>query len=265
VLTYAPNISWVFPELPFGERAPAVERAGFRAIEFGFPSRADLAALDAARQVLGLEIILFNQDVPVWDAANRGYLVDPQRRAEFERTLDNALEIVRRLGVRKVNLPAGVVNPGMDRMAQHACMVENLARAAPLARQAGIILTIEVLNDSDNPGYYLTTVDEAFRVVDDVGHPHVRAQIDSYHMAVLGLDPVSVVRQGGARIGHLQFADHPGRHEPGSGTIDFCAIEQAAEEIGYEGPIGLEFVPQAGGADAFSWVPESRRGRFPAR
>jgi hydroxypyruvate isomerase len=258
-LTFAPNISWLFPELGFGLRPKAVADLGFGAIEFGFPSHADLEALAVARQDLGLEIVLFNQDVPVWDAGNRGYLVDPQRRGEFERTLDQALEIVRRLGVRKVMLPAGVVLPDLARRAQHDCMVENLRRAAPQAKDAHVILTIEVLNDTDNPGNYLTSPEEAFQVVDEVDHPHLRAQVDSYHMAVLGHDPASVVRQGGKRVGHIQFADHPGRHEPGSGKIDFAALERAADEIGYQGPIGLEFVPQAKGAEALAWVPEAQR------
>jgi hydroxypyruvate isomerase len=259
MLTYAPNVSWLFPELPFALRPKAAADLGFGAIEFGFPSQADLQALASARQDLGLEIVLFNQDVPVWEAGNRGYLVDPQRRAEFDRTLDQALEIVRRLGVRKVMLPAGVVLPELARRVQHDCMVENLRRAAPQAKDAHTLLTIEVLNDTDNPRYYLTSPEEAFQVVDEVNHSHLRAQIDSYHMAVLGHDPASIVRQGGTRVGHIQFADYPGRHEPGSGKIDFAAIERAADEIGYPGPIGLEFVPHAKGAAALAWVPQARR------
>jgi hydroxypyruvate isomerase len=259
MLGYAPNVSWLFPELPFALRPKAVAALGFEAIEFGFPSHADLQALDACRQEQGLRIVLFNQDVPVWDAANRGYLVDPRRRDEFDRTLSQAFEIVRRLGVRKVMLPAGVVCHDLARRAQHDCMLENLRRAAPLAKDAGAVLTIEVLNDTDNPGYYLTSPEEAFQVVDEVNHPQVRAQVDSYHMAVLGRQPAEVVRQGGGRVGHIQYADHPGRHEPGTGTIDFGALELAVVEIGYRGPIGLEFVPQALGAEALAWVRDVQR------
>src|SRR5512136_3066610 len=111
MLGYAPNVSWLFPELPFALRSKAVADLGFEAIEFGFPSHADLDALDACRQEHGTHIVLFNQDVPVWDGANRGYLVDPQRRAEFDRTLEQALSIAGRLGVEKIMLPAGVEMP----------------------------------------------------------------------------------------------------------------------------------------------------------
>jgi hydroxypyruvate isomerase len=79
MLAFAPNVSWLYPELLFHERIQAIASLGFQAIEFGFPSHADLEALEAARDYLGLKIVLFNQDVPVWDQANRGYLVDPGR------------------------------------------------------------------------------------------------------------------------------------------------------------------------------------------
>ena len=131
MLGYAPNISWLFPELPFALRPRAVADLGFEAIEFGFPSHADLDALDACRRQAGMRIVLFNQDVPVWDEANRGYLVDPKRRHEFERTLDQGLALAGRLQVEKIMLPAGVVVPGMAHGAQRECMLENLRAAAP--------------------------------------------------------------------------------------------------------------------------------------
>lgn len=259
MLAYAPNISWLLPELPFALRPRVVAELGFGAIEFGFPSRSDLDALQAARQELGLEIVLLNQDVPVWDAANRGYLVDPGRRDEFDRTLDQALELVQRLAVRKVMLPAGVELPGMVRAAQRECMLENLRRAAPRAAEAGAMLTIEALNPQDNPGYFLTSSSEALAIVREVDHPAVRFQMDTYHLQIMEGHLEQTLREGGGWIGHLQFADVPGRHEPGTGEIDFARLEAVAAEVGYRGYIGLEYVPQAKGAQALAWVPAERR------
>ena len=259
MLGFAPNVSWLFPELPFALRPKAVADLGFEALEFGFPSHADLEALDACRQEHGLRIVLFNQDVPVWDAANRGYLVDPKRRAEFQRALDQALTIARRLGVEKIMLPAGVVLPGMARQAQRECMLENLCAAAPLAAEANVILTIEVLNPDDNPGYFLTSSPEALEIVRRVDHPNVRFQMDTYHLQRLEGHLVETLRANIGWIGHLQFADEPGRHEPGTGRIDFAALESAAEAGGYQGYIGLEYIPQARGAEALAWVSASRR------
>jgi hydroxypyruvate isomerase len=258
-LAYAPNISWLLPELPFAERPRAIAEAGFGALEFGFPSHADLDALEAARQEWGLEIVLFNQDVPVWDAANRGYLVDRRRREEFRRRLDEALLLARRLGALKVMLPAGVEVPGMAHQAQHDCMVENLRYSAPLAAQASVLLTIEVINPIDNPGYFLTSSREALDVVREVGHPSVRFQYDTYHLQRLEGNLASTLRDNMDWIGHIQFADAPGRHEPGTGAIDFGLLAAEAEASGYRGYIGLEYNPLAEGLQALAWVPEGRR------
>jgi len=259
MLGYAPNVSWLFPELPFSLRPQAVAALGFEAIEFGFPSHADLPALEACRQEHGLHIVLFNQDVPVWDDANRGYLVDPERRDEFRRTLEQALDLARRLDVEKIMLPAGVVRPDMPAQAQRECMLENLRRAGPLAADAGTLLTIEVLNPDDNPGYFLTSSAEALAIVRQVNHPNVRFQMDTYHLQRLEGRLLETLRANAEWIGHLQFADDPGRHEPGTGVIEFEPLVSAAESAGYRGYIGLEFVPQAAGAAALAWVPEERR------
>jgi hydroxypyruvate isomerase len=236
-----------------------VAQAGFTALEFGFPSHADIPALEAARRELGLEIVLFNQDVPVWDGANRGYLVDQRRRAEFERTLSEAIEIGGRLGVQKIMLPSGIEVRGEPREAQLACMRANLRAAASQAERVGVMLTIEVLNPVDNPGYFLTSADEALAVVREVNHPLVRFQLDTYHVTVTGGDPLRLLREHAGWIGHIQFADAPGRHEPGTGTIDFAGVLAAAEQGGYRGYIGLEYIPQAAGAGTLAWVPPNRR------
>ncbi len=259
MLAYAPNVSWLIPDLPFARRLEAVADLGFGAVEFGFPSHSDLAALEGARRDRGLEMVLFNQDVPVWDEANRGYLVDARRRAEFERTLGEALAIAERLGVQKIMLPAGVEVAGASHEAQRDCMVANLRGAAVPAERAGVMLTIEVLNPVDNPGYFLTDPEEALAIVGEVDHPRVRFQLDSYHVTMMGGDPVQMLQRHAPLIGHIQFADFPGRHEPGTGRIDFAALLAAAEAVGYRGYIGLEYIPLAAGIRALDWVPPDRR------
>lgn len=255
---YAPNVSWLFPELPFAERLKAVADAGFDAVEFGFPSHADLPALERARQDLGLEIILFNQDVPVWDASNRGDLVDASRRDEFQARLDEALAIAARLGAHKIMLPSGVELPGQSHAALRVCLLANLREAAPRAERAGVLLTLEALNPTDNPGYFLTSPEEALGIVRELDQPNVRYQLDTYHVTLMGGDPQRLIRENAGQIGHIQFADWPGRHEPGTGSIPFGSIVAAAELIGYEGYIGLEFVPLARGAEALRWVSPER-------
>ena len=259
MLGYAPNVSWLFTDRPFADRLNAVLDLGFQAVEFGFPSHADVDALDSARQEFGLHVVMFNQDVPVWDGANRGYLTDPARRGEFHSTLAQALEIAGRLGAEKIMLPAGVRLPQMRREVQLECALENLRAAAPMAAQAQVVLTIEVLNPTDNPGYFLTSSTDALDIVRQVGHPCVQFQMDTYHLQRLEGNLLGTLRANIDCIGHLQFADEPGRHEPGTGAIPFGELEAAAEAGGYRGYIGLEFAPLASSAQALEWVPAARR------
>jgi len=259
MLNYAPNISWLFPELPFRKKLSEVARLHFAAIEFGFPSHADLGALEEAVVEYGLKIVLFNQDVPVWDRANRGYLVDPARRDEFRHTLDEALQIARRLSVKKIMLPVGVELEEMPRQRQRDCMLENLQYAASLAADAGVVLTIEALNPDDNPGYFLTTSLEGVEIVKTVNHPHVRFQFDTYHIQRVEGGVVQRLVESSDWIGHVQFADYPGRHEPGTGEIDFASILSALEAKGLPQYIGLEYMPLAEGAETLNWVPQGMR------
>ena len=250
---YAPNISWLLPELSFTERARQVAEAGFGALEFGFPSHADTVGLKAIQDELGLEVILFNQDVPVWDEANRGYLVDPLRKDEFKRTLDEALEIIEQLNVQKVMLPAGVELASVTREAQRECMHENLEYAAPLAEEADMLFTIEMLNPIDNPGYFLTSTSEGLEIVAELHHPHIKFQLDTYHVQRMEGNVTETLVENMAHIGHIQFADVPGRHEPGTGELNFGNIEAAARGAGYQGYIGLEYIPKADGMAALAW------------
>lgn len=174
MLGYAPNVSWLFTDRLFAGRLKAVLDLGFEAVEFGCPSHSEVDALDSARQEFGLHVVMLNQDVPLWGGANRGYLTDPARRGEFQSTLAQALEIAGRLGAEKIMLPAGVRLPQMRREVQLECALENLHAAAPMAAQAQVVLTIEVLNPSDNPGYFLTSSKEALDIVRRVDHPCVR-------------------------------------------------------------------------------------------
>lgn len=256
MLAYAPNISWLFPELPFEQRPHAIAELGFEALEFGFLHHADVPTLKAACEELGLEVVLFNLDVPVWDEANRGYLVDPSRRDEFKRNLDDALDAIEQLGAQKVMLPVGVELPDMTREAQRECMVENLRYAAPLGEQMGAMFTLEMLNPIDNPGYFLTSTAEGLSIVREVDHPRIKFQFDTYHVQLLEGNLTQTLVDNLDVIGHVQFADLPGRHEPGTGEINFANLAKAAEEAGYEGYIGLEYIPLARGPAALAWCTE---------
>jgi hydroxypyruvate isomerase len=148
---------------------------------------------------------------------------------------------------------------GMSRQEQRDCMIENLYYAAPLAADAGVLLTIEALNPVDNPGIFLTTSREGVEIVKMVDHPNLRFQLDTYHIQMVEGDLAQKLTENSQWIGHIQFADYPGRHEPGTGGIDFGEILTTIENVGYQNFIGLEYIPLAAGADALKWVRPTMR------
>ena len=263
MLRYAPNISWVFPELAFEDRPQAVFQAGFDAIEFGFYGGVDLDAIEEARSAFGLEIVLFNMDMPVWDETHRGYLADPSLRPQFQRALDAALDVAGHLAASKVMIPVGARLPGVGRKAQADCIVRNLRYAAPLAEQADVVLTIEALNPDDIPNYFLTSSRTAVEIVREVNHPNVKFQFDTYHLQMIEGHLVQTLAEVMDAIGHVQFGDAPGRTEPGWGELDIAQLDAAVEQSGYRGFIGLEYSPVSPGASTFTWVPENRKARPP--
>lgn len=264
VASFAPNISWLFPELPFADRLPAVLELGFTGIEFGFPSHADLDALRSAHRDGSLEIVLFNQDVPVWDEHNRGYLVDPSRRDEFKLELERSLSLAQELDAAKVMLPVGVRLPDLDRQLQRTCLLENLRYAVPMAQSINVLLTIEMLNPIDNPGYFLTSTTEGIELVKLINHPALRFQFDTYHVQRMEGNLTETLSTNMEWIGHIQFADWPGRHEPGSGVIPFDKLFDTIHRSGYHDWIGLEYVPKAIGAASLEWCRAGKTSPTPS-
>lgn len=243
MIEFAANISWLFAELPFSERPKAAAKAGFRALEFGFYRQADLNAVAAAQEEFGLEVALFYMDVPNWGRENRGYLADPALRDEFHRRFDEALEVAARLRAHKMLLPVGAASLDLKRDQQRECVVENLKYAGPLAEQAGILLTIKNLNPFDNVGYYLVYSRDAARILREVDHPHVRYLYDTYHLQMMEGHLIQTLTENYSVLGHIQIGDLPGRHEPGTGEINFVNVLRTAMNLGYSGYVGLEYKP----------------------
>ena len=238
-LRLAANLSLLFPDREVVDRFRAAAAAGFRLVELLFPWRHDVDAIERVLAELGLEMVLFDTDPGDFEAGERGYLCDPARRERFRQSVVDALRLAKRLRVSRLNALAGKVPPGVTVDAARATAVENLRRAAPLAADAGVTLLVENLNSVENPGYLVDRAALALDLVREVGHPAVRAQIDVYHAAVMKEEVVDALRS--PLVGHVQVADVPGRHEPGTGTIDWRAVFGAL--AGRDLVVGLEYRP----------------------
>lgn len=230
-------VEMIFRDLPFLERLDEVAKAGAPAFEFWRWQDKDVAAIGERARALGLLCAGFS-------ATGGGPLVDPTKRDEAIAHLRGSIEAARTLGARTLILTVGQALPGIERERQHGSIVDGLRAAAPIAEDAGVTLALEPLNTRvDHTGYYLDTTGEGCQIVDEVDSPAVQLLFDAYHAAVMGEDIVAELRANADRIAHVHVADAPGRHEPGTGTVDYADFFAALREVGYGGYVGLEFRP----------------------
>jgi hydroxypyruvate isomerase len=255
------NISILFRDVPFLERFTRARAAGFRAVEFWWPSGEDLAAVQAAIAHAEMTVVLFNFDAGDMPAGDRGLLSDPDRAARFRENVPVALELADRLGVKMLNALVGVALEGVGRQRQLELARENVAWAADEAAASGASILIEAVNTFENGPYLLSSTRQAAQFVASVERPNVALQYDVYHMQRMEGNLVATLRERIGQIAHIQVADSPGRGEPGTGEIHYPYVLDAIEQLGYGGWVGLEYLPGGATTEAgLGWLPEPLRG-----
>jgi hydroxypyruvate isomerase len=257
---YAANLSLLWPELddPYA-RFRAAAGAGFARVERLFVHDLDLDRVKRLLEELHLELVLFDPYPGDWKGGERGLLALPGRQGELRESVLAALEAARRLGTRLLNVLAGVVSDE-QRAEGREIAVDNLRSLAPAARAAGVTLLVEPINTFDMPGYAAPSVPEAVDIVRAVSDPAVCLQFDAYHAARSGNDLLGLLRQEFDLIRHVQIADVPGRHQPGTGELPLQEFLALLDVLGYEGTVGLEYVPEGDTARALEWLPRPLRG-----
>jgi hydroxypyruvate isomerase len=261
VIRYAANLTMLFNEVPFLERFERAAAAGFRAVEFLFAHNVDQDGVARELHRHGLELVVFDPEAGDFAAGDRGYLCDPGRRGHLLRTVEAAIETAGRLGCRRLNVLAGNRVDGATDAAMRQTAVDNLKAAAPLARAAGITLLVEALNTWESPRYFLDGSRLGLDLVREVGEPNVRFQYDVYHLQRMEGELTTTLTRSLPWIGHVQIADVPGRHEPGTGEIHYAHLLRALETAGYDGYVGLEYRPSGLTEDSLGWLPREARGR----
>ena len=257
MLKFTANISTLFREVPLLERVGAAKAAGFDGIEVQFPYGESAQALRAAADAAELPVVLINGPVVPphypWGIAGR-----PEMRDMFRVQLDTVHAYASVLGVRFVNFLAGLARPSDDRGECRRIYGENLLLAADRLAGLGVQVLIEPLNPIDFPDYQLTSFDDAAAVI-AACDGRIGLQFDAYHAAQLGLDPASEFERHLPVIRHLQFADAPGRHEPGTGATAFEPFVSALLRHRYSGWVGAEYHPSTTTADSLGWLDAWRR------
>ena len=250
---FAANLSMLFTEVPFLDRFARAAQAGFQAVEFLFPYAYEPAEIRQRLDQHGLTLVLHNLPAGDWEAGDRGIACDPARVAEFRAGVDTAIRYARALGVFQLNCLIGKVPPGVDDDTLRRTVVDNLRHAAAQLREAGLRLLIEPINPFDIPGFYLTRTDQALALLDEVGASNALVQYDIYHAQRVEGELAGTLQRHLSRIGHIQLADNPGRHEPGSGEIHYGWLLPYIDRIGYAGWIGCEYKPAATTAAGLGW------------
>ncbi len=254
---FSANLSMLFSEHDFLDRFGAAARAGFPAVEYVSPYEHPAETIAAELQRLGLIQALFNLPAGNWAGGERGIAVLPDRVEEFREGVDIALRYARALSCARVNCLAGIAPDGADPAELEAVFVGNLEYAAPRFAEAGVKLLIEPINTRDIPGFFLTTSRQALALMDKVGSDNLFLQYDIYHMQVMEGDLARSIELHLDRIAHVQLADNPGRHEPGTGEINFPFLFDHLDRIGYCGWVGAEYKPAAGTEAGLGWLREA--------
>lgn len=253
---FSANITMMFQEVAFMDRFAAAAKAGFRAVEFMFPYDYPIADLQKVLKDNGQKLVLFNLPAGNWAAGDRGIAVDPARQAEFQAGVQKAAEYAKALGVPQVNCLVGKKMTDVPAAEQRRVLVENLRWAADYLAKAGVKLLVEHLNNRDMPGFTLTTTAQVLEVLDEVDHANVFLQYDVYHAQRMEGELAAILRTNLSRISHIQIADNPGRHQPGTGEINYRWLLADFDAAGYKGYVGLEYIPAPDSVSSLGWVTE---------
>jgi hydroxypyruvate isomerase len=242
---FAVNVEMWFRNLPFLERIEQVARLGFSGFEF-WPWRGkDIEAIASKCKELRLAPVQFT----AWGF--RPGMNDPKNRDMIVPEIEAACETAKRLGSELLCVVAGDNVPGMTQQEMHAVVIEHLKMAADVAEKAGVTLMLEAMNGRvDHKGHCLYTTPEAAAIIRGVGSPHVKIMHDLYHRQISEGDLHGHITEHFNDIVYYQVADHPGRHEPGTGEICYASVFQHMHNLGYRGWVGLECVPKGDPVDA---------------
>lgn len=259
---FSANLSMLFGEVDFLNRFEKAANAGFKGVEYLFPYEFNKEQLVNELGRFGLQQALHNLPAGDWQAGERGIACLPGREGEFQEGVGNAIEYAKALKCHRLNCLVGKTPVGASPEKVRQTLVNNLRFAATTLEKEGIRLLIEPLNDRDIPGFYLVHTRDAVELIEEVNHPNLWLQYDVYHMQIMEGNLTSTIQENIGRIAHIQIADNPGRHEPGSGEINFTNLFRSIDEVGYEGWIGCEYVPAASTEEGLQWIkPYIEEGR----
>jgi hydroxypyruvate isomerase len=251
---FAANLTMLFNEVDFLDRFQAAAEAGFKGVEYLFPYAFPKEALAERLDRHGLVQVLHNLPAGNWEKGERGIACHPDRVGEFQDGVGRAIDYARALGCSQVNCLAGIAPAGVPAEQLWETFVDNLIFAAGQLKTAGIRLLVEPINTYDIPGFYLNRTTQAAEILDAVGSDNLFIQYDIYHAQRMEGELANTIAKHLSRIAHIQLADNPGRHEPGTGEINYPWLFRHIDGLGYGGWIGCEYKPAAKTREGLGWI-----------
>ncbi|MYM62081.1 hydroxypyruvate isomerase family protein [Pseudomaricurvus sp. HS19] len=258
-MKFSANLSLLFTEHPMEDRFAASRSCGFEAVEIQFPYALEPRQIADQLQQFNQQLILIN--VPAGDlmSGGAGLASHPKRRDEFKRAVELCAHYAEQLQVPQVNVLAGRETDDYPPEAHYDQLLHNLDYCAGQLGSLGITTLFEGINTFDMPGFLIHNAEQMQQVIHDLNHPRVAMQFDLYHMARMQQPMESLIPELCRHFGHVQFADTPDRHQPGSGELPWQRLFALLEECGYEGWLGAEYTPSGHTEDSLGWLAEFRQ------
>ena len=250
---FAANLSMMFNEVPFLDRFALAAKAGFKGVEFLFPYDHPAAEIAARLKDNGLQQVLFNAPAGDFGKGERGMAAIPGKQAAFRDSIKLALEYATTLACPRLHIMAGLKPEGVAHDTLTAVYGANLAYAAEECAKAGVKPIIEPINHRDIPGFFLNTTDQAAAIIAAIGPEKLGLQFDLYHCQITEGDVVKRVEKHLPLIAHMQVADTPGRHEPGTGEVNWPFVFKTIDALGFRGWIGCEYRPAGDTVAGLAW------------
>lgn len=254
---FAANLSMMYTEKPFLERFAGAAADGFKGVEFLFPYEYDADELAQALRASGLSQVLFNSPPGSWEDNERGLASIPGRESEFLDGVDQAIAYAQTLNCPNVHCMAGLTVNGIAPEKQRDTYISNLTEAASRMARANLNTLIEPINTRDIPGFFLNTQADAHAVLNAVGAPNLKVQMDLYHCQIVEGDVAMRIRKHIDGVGHFQIAGVPERHEPDLGELNYPYLFELIESLGFTGWIGCEYRPAGDTSAGLGWLKQA--------
>ena len=248
---FAANLGMLFADRPMLQRVGAAAAAGFKAVELQLPYAEPATDMRGEIERYGLTMLGIN--TPMGGEREFGLAALPGREADFAAAFQQALDYIVAINGTAIHCMTGGVPPEQRKAAERT-FIANLSRAADLAAAKNITLLLEPINPRDRPTYFLTTPEQAAKLIDEIGKPNVKIQFDFYHTQISGGDIIKRFEKHLPWIGHVQFAAVPSRAEPDEGEINYPAVFEAVDKLGYRGWVAAEYKPRSVTEDGLRWM-----------